>query len=117
MLEQFALTPYTFLMIEDGLVAAEYEAEGVFKQRTGRVSDRHDSNDVSSTLHIFHEGFVDEVGGYMGLTGHGICRGDNTYQIEGVTHGEDLVDTGQSEFYRLTLTKKDTQWRHDLPLA
>lgn len=119
MLDMFANTGYTFQVMSNGLVTSEYSALGVFKERVGITNDgRHDSHDVTSSLHIYPtESFIDTVGGYIGLEGHGIQIGTNTYRIDGVSNGTDLVGDGQSEFYRLTLTKRANAWQSDLPLS
>lgn len=116
MIDHFAKTEYTFLEIENSLVKNEYSGLGVFKERVGISNDgRHDSHSVTSSLHIYPEPFVNALGGYLQLIGHEIKILDNTYRIDGATNGTDLVGSGQSEFYRLTLTKKDTKWQSDLP--
>ena len=116
MIDNFAQTEYKFLEIDNGLVKNEYTAYGVFKERTGISNDgRHESHDVSSTLHIYpNEPFISD---YIKLEGHEILIGLNTYRIDGVTNGTDLTGDGASEFYRLTLTKKDARWHSDLPVS
>ncbi len=117
MLDEFAKTPYTFQQLTNGLVAIEYTAQGVFKERVGITNDgRHDSHSVTSTLHIYsYEPFLAVVGGYMGLQWHIVSINGQSYRIDGATNGTDLTGSGVSEFYRLTLTKQDSVWQSDLP--
>lgn len=120
----FALTDYTFLQLESksggNQVIESWDASGIVKLRDGMVQvDNMEAFDSTSTIHIKPtEPFVATLGG--NLVGHGVrVSKDNhessDYRIEGQVEGYDF-DTGQLEFYKVTLKRESTWETSDLPL-
>lgn len=98
----FESVPYTYLVLSRGgvrgnSVEEEYDAEGVFKLRSGmNVANDQETKSGDATLHIRpDEEFTPKVG-------NGIYIGGNTYEIVGLTDGRNF-ETGQTEHYRVTL--------------
>lgn len=107
------IEPYTFLQVSRGtmagnIIVSKFETEGLFKIRNGKtVSNNQETRDSSSTLHIYpFESFIELVGGYKKLVGHGIRIGGDDFDIVGATGGKNY-ETGEIEHYRLTLDIAD----------
>lgn len=96
--------------VEGNKITKTVTHQGVFKLRSGMVqgdrgaykSDR-EVEQSDATLHVHPED-------YEGMTpddlvGNGIRYNGVNYRIAGVTEGKDF-DTGEVEFYRLTLEKE-----------
>lgn len=110
---------YKFVVLDKELIGsvakAEYEAEGVIKFRDGTVvANNAETFDSSATLHIKpDETFIALLNG--NLLGNGIRILDEAgetedYRITGQSIGKDY-DTGQVEFYKLTLQKENiVEW-------
>lgn len=115
----FTTTNYTFLQLDSGSggnkVVEEYEANGIVKLRDGMVQvDNMEAFDSTSTIHIRpDESFVTALGG--NLVGHGVRVNDQDYRIEGQVEGYDF-DTGELEFYKVTLKRESIWDESDLPL-
>lgn len=119
----FALTDYTFLQLDSksggNQIVEEYEASGVVKLRDGMIqTDNMETLDSSSTIHIKPtEPFASDLDG--DLVGHGIRvvkdGKESVYRIEGQVEGFDY-DTGELEFYKVTLKKENLWETSDLPL-
>lgn len=119
MFDLFDTSPYTFLLLESGSggnkILEEVEATGIVKLRDGMVQvDNMEAFDSTSSVHIRpDETFISSLSG--NLVGHGIRVNGVDYRIEGQTVGKDF-DSGQIEFYRVTL-KRESIWEpSDLPL-
>lgn len=113
--DHFPSTPYTFLEINRGTVEGNviedtFDAEGVFKDRSGMTSvNNQESKQSDSTLHIrTDEEFLSAIGLVVAddLVGHGIRRGGVDYEIVGAT-GAFNFETNELEAYRVTLQTSD----------
>lgn len=107
----FDLTSYTFHQLSRGgitgnSVVGSYQALGVFKLRSGLVTNANSENlESGATLHVKPtESFVEALNGK--LIGHGITCQDRDYEIVGSTGGKDYHE-GDLEHYRLTLNPTD----------
>lgn len=111
MFDLFDLSEYTFLQVSAGgpfgdTITESSPAEGVFKLRDGmNVNSNQETNTSAATLHIKpDEPYLADVSG--NTVGHGIRKGGVEYKVIGQTGGDDF-DSGEREFYRLTLERKD----------
>ena len=112
----FTSDNYEYLQVERGMVEGNritktIPHEGVFKLRSGMTQSARGSSmsadreveQSDATLHVHPEDYdgisPDE------LVGNGIRYNGVNYRIAGVTEGKDF-DTGEVEFYRLTLEKE-----------
>lgn len=109
--DHFKETPYLFLEISRGEVYGNviqdyFEANGVFKKRSGTVTiNDQESKQSESTLHIHpDEPFLSEIGiaESQDLVGHGIRKDGTDYEIVNATDGFNF-DDNTLEHYRLTL--------------
>lgn len=98
---------------------SETEANGIVKLRDGMLqTDNMEQRQATSTIHIRPtEPFIATLGGDM--VGHGVrVEKDNheatEYRIESQVEGYDF-DSGQVEFYLVTL-KRESTWQSDSPL-
>lgn len=126
--DQFTNTSYTFLQLQSkaggNVIVSETEAEGIFKIRSGMVEVLNIESfggvaSAAASLHIKpDEPFLDAVG--RELVGHGIRVAKSgseplEYRIEGQVEGFDF-DTGELEFYKVTLKRESTWDESQLPL-
>lgn len=109
MFDLFTSDNYEYLQVERGTVEGNkitktVSHQGVFKLRSGMVQDDREVEKSDATLHVHPEDYEgispDE------LVGNGIRYNGVNYRIAGVTEGKDF-DTGEVEFYRLTLDKEE----------
>lgn len=121
----FATTSYTFLQLESksggNAIVAEFEATGIVKLRDGMIQTGNmEQREATSTIHVRPtEPFLANVGGNM--VGHGVRveKDDHEsaeYRIESQVEGYDF-DTGQVEFYLVTLKRESIWDESDLPLT
>lgn len=120
----FNTTDYTFLQLVSksggNAIVEEFEANGIVKLRDGMIqTDNMEQREATSTIHIRpSEPFVGTLGG--NLVGHGVrVAKDNheatEYRIQSQVEGYDY-DSGQLEFYRVTLERESIWDESDLPL-
>jgi len=108
----FASTPYEFLKLSRGgvlgdTIAETTAAEGIFKERDGRVAfnSTQDTESSDATLHIRpSEPFLADLNN--NLVGNGIRHQNQEYLIIGQTTGRGGTDFGTIEHYRLTLRRE-----------
>lgn len=120
----FATNDYTFLQLESGSggnkIVEEFEANGIVKLRDGMVqTDNMEQRQATSTVHVRPtEPFLATLGGNM--VGHGMRINKNgtvaEYRIESQVEGYDY-DTGQVEFYLVTLKRESVWDESELPLG
>lgn len=106
-----AMTDYTFLQISRGgvtgdAIISETEAQGIFKERRGMVSNSdQETRRSDTTLKIRpDESYLTALGG--NVVGHGIRIGGKDYEVTGQTAGHNY-DDGTVEHLRLTLGAAD----------
>lgn len=121
----FATSEYTFLRLDSksggNQIIEEFEATGIVKLRDGMVqADNVEAFESTSSIHIRPtEAFVAALGG--NLVGHGVrvAKDSHTvaeYRIVGQVEGYDF-DSGQLEFYKVTLKRESVWETSDLPLT
>lgn len=107
--EQFTSDNYDFQTVERGTVEGNkitntVTHQGVFKLRSGMVQGEREVELSDATLHVHPEDYEGMTAD--DLVGNGIRYKGVNYRIAGVTEGKDF-DTGEVEFYRLTLNKEE----------
>lgn len=90
--------------VEGNKITKTETHQGVFKLRSGMVQGDREVEKSDATLHVHPEDY--EGMSPDDLVGNGIRYNGVSYRIAGVTEGKDF-DTGEVEFYRLTLDKEE----------
>lgn len=104
----FTSDNYEYLEVDRGTVEGSKITgitphQGIFKLRSGMVQGTREEENSAATLHVHPEDYAGIAPDK--LVGNGIRYNGVNYRIAGVTEGKDF-DTGEVEFYRLTLEKE-----------